>query len=68
MKNIELRRLIEQANLHYWQVAEAVGIHPSTFCAWLRKDLQGDRLTRVQQAIEMLTKVGGEENERAEVG
>ncbi|MCD8119425.1 MAG: hypothetical protein LUE29_08110 [Lachnospiraceae bacterium] len=64
MKNKEIRKQIEQAGLRYWQVAEAIGIYPSTFCIWLRQELTGSRLERVQKAIEELT--GGDGSERSE--
>lgn len=57
MKNKEIRRQIDSANLHYWEIAEAIGIHPSTFSLWLRKELNGERLEKVQAAISSLTKI-----------
>lgn len=31
MKNIEIRKLIKEAGLKYWEVAEQVGIADTTF-------------------------------------
>lgn len=56
MKNKEIRRQIESVNLHYWEIAEAIGIHPSTLCLWLRKELEGEQLEKVQAAIDSLSK------------
>lgn len=54
MKNKKIRNEIEQSGLKYWQVAEAIGINQTTLCVWLRKELTGERLERVQKAIEKL--------------
>lgn len=59
MQNKSIRKAIEKAGLSYWQVADAIGIHPATLCVWLRHELNGERLERVQQAINVLSK--GEE-------
>lgn len=56
MKNKEIRRQIESVNLHYWEIAEAIGIHPSTLSLWLRKELEGEQLEKVQAAIDSLSK------------
>lgn len=55
MKNEMIRKRIRDAGLKHWQVAEAVGVDPGTLCIWLRKELSGDRLRRVQTAIDKLT-------------
>lgn len=55
MKNKNIRRAIEQAGFRYWQVAEEIGISPATFCIWLRHELTGERLERVQAAITALS-------------
>ena len=34
-----------------WEVAEAMGISEFTFCRWLRKDLKGKQLERLNSAI-----------------
>lgn len=61
MQNKELRKAIEQARLPYWQVADAIGIHPTTLCVWLRHELTGERLARVEAAIAALCKEVGSE-------
>lgn len=54
MSNIAIRTKILQSGLKHYQVAEAVGVTPETFSSWLRKELTGDRLERVERAIEEL--------------
>lgn len=56
MQNKDIRKTIKQAGLSYWQVADAIGIHPATLCVWLRHELTGERLERVQYAINVLSK------------
>lgn len=62
MQNKSIRKAIEKAGLSYWQVADAIGIHPATLCVWLRHELTGERLERVQHAINVLSK--GEETQK----
>lgn len=54
MKNKKIRELIQLAGLKYWQVAEAAGISPYTLSVWLRKELAGERLERIEAAIKVL--------------
>lgn len=56
MKNQEIRDRISNAGLKHWQVAEVAGVSPYTLCVWLRTELSGKRLERVQAAIETLTR------------
>lgn len=55
MKNKNIRSEIEKAGLRYWQVADKIGISPATFCVWLRHELTGERLERVQAALDALS-------------
>ena len=50
-KNDDIRKLISESGVTYWQVAYALGIHPSTFTAKLRKELSDDEKELVMQAI-----------------
>ena len=54
MANIEIRKQIKEAGLKHWEVADVVGVSDSTLCVWLRKPLTGERLKRVNAAIEEL--------------
>lgn len=53
--NEEIRKRIAAADLKYWQVAEAAGISPYSFSIWLRHELCGERLARIEAAIDRLT-------------
>lgn len=59
MKNQEIRNSITNAGLKHWQVAEAAGVSPYTLCVWLRTELSGERLERVQAAIKKLSEKAG---------
>lgn len=52
--NEEIRERIKAAGLKHWEVALAVGVCESTFCAWLRRPLVGDKLQRTEEAIATL--------------
>ena len=54
MNNLEVRIMIMEHNLKYYQVAEALGVSPYTFTIWLRKELSPERKTRVIDAIHKL--------------
>lgn len=53
--NEKIRKRIAFAGLKYWQVAEAAGVSPYTFSIWLRHELHGERLSRIEAAIDDLT-------------
>lgn len=55
MKNKKIRSAIKAAGLMYWQVADAVGISPYSLSVWLRHELSGERLERVESAIARLS-------------
>lgn len=55
MKNKNIRDAIEEAGLRHWQLADRIGISPATLCVWLRHELTGERLERVQAALEALS-------------
>lgn len=52
--NEAIRTTVEQAGLRYWQIAAAIGINRVTLCEWMRFPLTGERLERVQSAIQKL--------------
>lgn len=39
MFNSEIRNIISDNRLKYWEVAEKIGISDSRFSVWLRKEL-----------------------------
>ena len=51
MANEKIRAAMRIADIKQWQVADAIGIHEATFCAWLRHELKGERKRRVVDAI-----------------
>jgi hypothetical protein len=52
MNNTEIRKLIEEKRLRYYEVARAVGINPQTFSGWLQTELTPERKERVIKAID----------------
>lgn len=55
LQNESIREKIYQNKLRYWQVAEEIGISPSTFTVWLRTELKEDKKKRVISAIDKLS-------------
>ena len=49
--NKEIRDLIAQKGIPYWQVASACGISNSTFSVWLRFEFSEERKAMVIEAI-----------------
>lgn len=58
MKNSDIRKMINDAGLKHWQVAEIAGISHGTLCIWLRTDLSEERRTRIIDAIERIKQEG----------
>ena len=65
MKKEEVNRLMKQNQVKQWEVAEAMGISEYTLCRWLRKDLKGKQLERLNSAIRKV-RSGKEETHREE--
>lgn len=55
--NTEIKKQMRLHDIKQWQLAEAIGVCERTLCVWLRHDLTGDRLQRVQAALDKLTGV-----------
>ncbi len=51
--NGDLKKMIRDAGLTQWQVAEHLGIAESTFIRWLRYQLTGERYRLIKNAIEV---------------
>lgn len=51
VKKDEVKLLMKQNQVKQWEVAEAMGISEFTLCRWLRKDLKGKQLERLNSAI-----------------
>lgn len=63
MKKEEVK--LKQNQVKQWEVAEAMGISEFTLCRWLRKDLKGKQLERLNLAIKKV-RSGKEEIHREE--
>lgn len=59
MNNIKIRRQIADAGLRHWQVADFIGISSYTLSVWLRHELTGERLARVETAVAQLSREAG---------
>lgn len=51
MNNSEIRNLVRINRLYMWEVAAAAGISEPTLTRWLRTEMNGERRTRVLDAI-----------------
>lgn len=54
MANMEIRMEMYAAGIKHYELAKKVGISPYTLCVWMREELEGERLERVQNAVEKL--------------
>lgn len=53
--NKGIRAEIDQAGLKYWQIAEQIGIHSTTFTVWLRTPLEEEKEQQIRNAMNELT-------------
>ena len=65
MKKEEVKLLMKQNGVKQWEVAEKMEISEFTLSRWLRKDLRGKQLERLQEAV-MAVKQGKEAVSREE--
>ena len=65
MKKEEVKLLMKQNGVKQWEVAEKMEISEFTLSRWLRKDLRGKQLERLQEAV-MAAKQGKEAVSRGE--
>lgn len=54
MANLVIRQLIHNNRLHYYEVAEAIGVHECTFSKWMRTEMPEEKKEKVMQAINKL--------------
>ena len=54
MKNIPERTRLKENRVRYWELAEALGINPSTLTVWLRHELPDDKRQRVNACIDSI--------------
>ena len=55
-KNLKIRKLVSDADLYLWEVADAVGVSPTTITNWLRHTLTPDRERKILAAIDKLNR------------
>lgn len=51
MKNLIIRTALKNANMKQWQLAELLGIHETTLCVKLRKELPKEEQERIVALI-----------------
>ncbi len=54
MKKEEVKLIMKKNRVKQWEVAEAMEISEFTLCRWLRKDLKGKQLERLNSAIKQV--------------
>lgn len=54
MANLDLRMEMYKFGIKHYELAKEIGIHPTTLSAWMREELEGERLEQVEKAIEKL--------------
>lgn len=54
--NKDLRDRVRMADLRFWQLADAIGIHEVTLSCWLRRELPAtdSRRIRIERALQKL--------------
>lgn len=52
--NTDLRKFIADHEVYYWQVAEQLGIHATTFTVKLRNELDPEAKQEVKEAVQAL--------------
>lgn len=58
MKNLDVRKMIKEAGVRHWQVAEVAGISEGTLCVWLRSDLTPQRRSVILNALDRIKTEG----------
>ena len=56
--NQSIRDLFKERGVTHWQVADELGISPSTMSIWLRRELEDDKRQMIETAVESLTQAG----------
>ena len=49
--NSQLRKMIRDAGLKHWQIADMCGISEATLVRWLRHELTREQKEQIQKAI-----------------
>lgn len=56
MNRNEVMERLERCSTKLWQLADTVGVSEPTITRWLRRPLEGERLSRIAAALEQLEK------------
>lgn len=54
MTNTEIKKQLRVNEIRMWELAEAIGVSDPTLNRWLRHELTGERLERVEVALGIL--------------
>ena len=54
--NQKIRSQMRELGIYQWQLADAVGVSNYSFTIWMRHEMTGERLARVQAALDELKK------------
>ena len=54
-RNKDIKRMIKEAGVYQWQIAEAIGIDETTLCRWLRFQLTDEKRELIINAIRQQT-------------
>lgn len=55
LKNLKIRKIIEQSRFKHYEIAEAMGINETSFSRLLRKELSESKFTEILNTIKNLT-------------
>ena len=56
LNNLKIRQQLLLNGIKHYELAEAIGIYPTTLSVWLRTEFNNERLERVEKALEQLIK------------
>lgn len=60
--NLEVRKMIADRKLFYYEIADAIGISAYTFSVWLRKEMPEEKRKLVMDAIYNFTPTAEQES------
>ena len=63
--NLEIRKMINDRKLYYYEIADALGVSAYTFSVWMRRELSDEKRERVMDAIYNFTPTAEQESRLA---
>ena len=54
MNNLDIRSRAKEKGVKLWELAEYIGINPTTLTVWLRRELPEDKKQIMYKAIEAI--------------